>query len=366
MNMPLLVNDLVIQEDNCNLSCKYCLTGQSMFKQGHLDKMIFQSPRKADCRDGSPLRARIDAVTRATADPMGLPILKITGGELFLVKGMIELIEELSTKCATLVVQTNGVLLLEDELQLLRSLGNICLQISLDGTRFEANAYRSNTRELHEKIYRRLDRIFNFDIPTEVYCVLNSQSMPALEQTLSDLRPYGEHLTVFPFPVRGPDFEQFQARREDTSVLRSIWNHYEDFEPVVPPRAYWRRLVRFYDEGERSFGCHLPRFAFTTFDDGYVTSCPNIWFNKIGNLLTDPPATVVASIGNTPFHQILLASKPRIEACRRCFTPWDILSMFLDREISLDELCATPMYRASATRSRLESISTAYWSSQNA
>ena len=58
---PLLANDLVVQEDNCNLSCKYCLTGQSMYKQGHLDKMIFSrraNPIAARARRCAPVLSR--------------------------------------------------------------------------------------------------------------------------------------------------------------------------------------------------------------------------------------------------------------------------------------------------------------------
>jgi MoaA/NifB/PqqE/SkfB family radical SAM enzyme len=346
------------------LSCRYCLTGQSTYKQGHLDKLIFQPPRKSDSAPGTPLRARIDRIIKTSTEKMGLPILKITGGEIFLVKGMIELVEELSSQFATLVVQTNGVLVNEGYLERLAALGNICLQISLDGTSYEANAYRSNTRDLHEKIYSRLDKIFKFGIPTEIYCVLNDQSLPELESTLNDLKQYGEHLSVFPFPVRGPDSGEFQVKPEQIPVLRSIWNAYDSFQPIMPPRAYWKRLMRFYEEGGRNFGCHLPRFAFTTFDDGYVTSCPNIWFNKIGNMVTQNTEAVVEDIGNTPFHQILLAPKPRIDACKGCFTPWDTLSMFMDEEITLDELCSTPMYRAPAVRERLQEIFAEYWESK--
>ncbi|HLJ89992.1 MAG TPA: radical SAM protein [Candidatus Angelobacter sp.] len=357
----LLANDLVIQEDNCNLSCKYCLTGQSMFKQGHLDKMIFQPPRKSTCEPGGALRARVDHIVKTSTERMGLPILKITGGEIFLVKGMMELIEDLSPQFATLVVQTNGVLVTQSHIERLASLGNICVQISLDGTSYEANAYRSNTRDLHSKIYKRLDGIFKSGIPTEIYCVLNNQSLPELENTLNDLKQYGEHLSVFPFPVRGPDSEQFQVTPEQIPALRAIWERYDSFQPVMPPRAYWNRLMRFYEEGGRRFSCHLPRFAFTTFDDGFVTSCPNIWFNKLGNLVTQEDDSVVESIGNTPFHQILLAPKPRLDACKGCFTPWDTLSMFMDGEITIDELCSTPMYRAHAVRRRLMEIYNEYW-----
>jgi MoaA/NifB/PqqE/SkfB family radical SAM enzyme len=363
---PLLANDLVVQEDNCNLSCKYCLTGQSMYKQGHLDKMIFQPPRKSDCGEGTPLRTRIEQVVNSAQDQLGLPILKITGGEIFLVKGMLELIQEFSGRFATLVVQTNGVLVTQEHLELLASLGNICLQISLDGTSYKANAYRSNSADLHQKIYSRLDRIFRFGIPTEIYCVLNDQSMPELENTLNDLKQYGEHLSVFPFPVRGPDRTQFQATADQIPVLQRIWDNYDNFQPIMPPKAYWRRLMSFYAEGGRTFRCHLPRFAFTTFDDGFVTSCPNIWFNKIGNLVTEPTEDVTERIGNTPFHQLLLGPKPRLDACHACFTPWDTLSMFMDGEITLDELCSTPMYSAPATRVRLQEIAQQYWGAKNA
>lgn len=362
----LLANDLVVQEDNCNLSCKYCLTGQSNYKEGHLDKLIFQPPRKSDCGSGSSLRARIDSIIKTSTQQMGLPILKITGGEIFLVKGMMEMIEEISPRFATLVVQTNGVLVTQEYLERLSALGNICLQISLDGTSYEANAYRSNTRDLHEKIYSRLDRIFKFGIPTEIYCVLNDKSMPELENTLNELKQYGEHLSVFPFPVRGPDATEFQIKPEQSAVLRSVWERYESFQPIMPPKAYWRRLMRFYEEGGRNFSCHLPRFAFTTFDDGFVTSCPNIWFNKIGNIVTEEVTPVVNKIGNTPFHQLLLAPKPRLDACRGCFTPWDTLSMFMDGEISLDEICSTPMYGAPAVRVRLQEIAAEYLEKKSA
>lgn len=359
----LLANDLVIEEDNCNLSCKYCLTGQSTFKKGHLDQMIFQPPHRSDSAIGTTMRTRIDRIIKTSSDLMNLPVLKITGGEIFLVKGMMEIIEELSPHFATLVVQSNGVLVSAEYLERMRRLKNICLQVSLDGTSYEGNSYRSGTESLHEKIFERLDKVFRSGLATEIYCVLNDHSIPELAHTLDDLKQYGSHLSIFPFPVRGPGAEEFRGRPEQISVLRDIWEHYDRYTPIMPPRAYWARLMRFYDEGGRKFRCHLPRFAFTTFDDGQVTSCPNIWFNKIGNLLSEETDSVVSRIGNTAFHEMLLAPKPRLDACKGCFTPWDTLSMYMEKEISLDELCATPMYSAPATRLRLEEIANEYWRS---
>jgi MoaA/NifB/PqqE/SkfB family radical SAM enzyme len=356
----LLANDLVIQESNCNLSCKYCLTGQSTYKGGHLDKLIFQPPLRSDCTQGTPLRSALDHIVVNTVSRFGLPIVKVTGGEIFLVKGIVDFIERLADSVATVVVQTNGVLVGAEQLERLAALDNICFQVSLDSTGYAGNSYRSSTPALHDKIYSRLDRIFSRGIPTEIYCVLNDRSLPELETTLANLSSYGPHLTVFPFPVRGPDRSTFQPRPEQIGILRHILDRYDDFHAVLPPRAYWLRLLRYFDEGVRTFRCHVPRFAFTTFDDGQVTSCPNIWFDKIGNLLTDTPEDVTQRIGNTPFHQLLLEPKPRLDACRSCFTPWDMLSMYLDAEITLDELCAGPMYRAPETRARLQQIAAEY------
>ncbi|MBR0865890.1 radical SAM protein [Bradyrhizobium diazoefficiens] len=357
----LLANDLVIQESNCNLSCKYCLTGQSKFKADHLDQLIFQPPSRSDCGQGTALGAALERIVVSTVSRLDLPIAKVTGGEIFLIKGIIDFIERLAGMVSTVVVQTNGVLIKPDQLERLAALENMCLQVSLDSTEYSGNSYRSGTPALHDKIFNRLHRIFSAGIPIEIYCVLNDRSLPQLETTLAVLRSYGPHLTIFPFPIRGPDRDDFYPRPEQIHILHRILDRYDEFLPVMPPRAYWRRLISYFEEGGRTFRCHLPRFAFTTFEDGQVTSCPNIWFNKIGNLLSEPPEDVTQRIGNTPFHQILLAPKPRLDACRSCFTPWDMLSMFLDGEITLDELCEGPMYRSSATRVRLQQIAADYY-----
>jgi hypothetical protein len=142
--------------------------------------------------------------------------------------------------------------------------------------------------------------------------------------------------------------------------LDRVLEKLERYGSLLPPRPYLMRLKRFLQEGERSFRCHLPRFAFTTFDDGVITPCPNIWFSSLGNVLKDDPAKVVAQIGEAAFYQILLAERPRIEACKGCFTPWDMLSLFVDGEVTIDELCRTPMYSAPESRVRIAAIAQRY------
>jgi MoaA/NifB/PqqE/SkfB family radical SAM enzyme len=360
----LLANDLVIQEDNCNLSCQYCLTGQSNFKKEHSEQLIFQPPRPSAYSPESALGRRLDQIITTTGENLDLPIIKVTGGEIFLVRGIMNFLRHISTHFATVVIQTNGVLLDQAKTAEIKSWGNACLQISLDAKSFEGNSYRSSSPDLHDKILRKIFDILDVGIPTEIYCVLNDRSLSCLEDTLNAFLPYADHVVVHPFPVRGPDHNGFFPKPEQIAVLHQILEHFDDYASILPPRAYFARLLRFFVEGERTFRCHLPRFAFTTFDDGTLTSCPNIWFNKVGNVLAEEPRSVTDRIFETPFHQLLLAPKPRIEACKGCFTPWDMLSLYVDNEITLDELCRTPMYSAQASRVRIEQITSTYREAQ--
>lgn len=362
MEQHFLVNDIVIEEENCNLGCEYCLTGQSQFKQDHLDQLIFEPPHCSTYAPETELGKRIDALIAASAANL-VPVVKVSGGEIFLIRGLMDLLRKLAQNFATLVIQTNGLLLNDEKLREIQSWGNACLQISIDSTRYEANSYRIPSPTLHEKAVRKILNILNYGIPAEIYIVLNDRSLPELENTLIDLLPYENRLIVFPFPVRGPDRTRFFPKREQYHVLDDIAGRYDRYKRILPPRPYLDRLRRFFYEEGRKFRCHLPRFAFSTFDDGWLTSCPNIWFNKIGNVFQEPAREVTDRLGKTNFYQILLAGKPRIDACKACCTPWDMLSMFLDREITLDELCAVPMYSAKASRARILEIANSYWTS---
>jgi MoaA/NifB/PqqE/SkfB family radical SAM enzyme len=356
MTGALLANDLVLMEDNCNLSCQYCLTGQSNFKKHHSQKLIFEPPRKASYAPDTEFGQKVDRVLSAVENSLRLPILKLTGGEIFWIRGIMELLEKVASRYATVVIQTNGVLLKPEILAEIKSWGNACLQISLDAVSYEGNFYRSRSQRQNDQVLASIFRVLDEGIPTEIYTVLTDRSLPCLEDTLERLMPWKNHLAVFPFPVRGPDKAGFYPRPDQTSHLDRVLERYEHFRELLPPRPYLVRLKRFIEDGVRTFRCHLPRFAFTSFDDGVITACPNIWFNSLGNVLKEEASEVMERLGETPFYQLLLAEKPRLDACKGCFTPWDMLSMYVDGEITLDELCKGPMYAAPESRARIEEI----------
>ncbi|MFC5719505.1 radical SAM protein [Streptomyces gamaensis] len=340
----MIGNDLVINEDSCNLSCTYCLTGQSNLKESHSLQLIFEPPKRDSYAPDSPLGRRVDTVADRLREHFDLPLLKVTGGEIFLVRGIMDFLEEQARKYEVLVIQTNGVLVREDHLERFRSWGNTVLQVSLDSHLHHGNSHRVQSADLHRKVVAAVSRILGSGLPVEIYAVLNDRSVTEISAFAEWLGGFANPPVCFPFPVRGPDAERFRVRPEQLHHVEELAGRYEEFAAVLPPRAYFDRLTRFYREGRRTFRCHLPRLVVSTFSDGMVTPCPNIWFSDMGNALEDDWQRTLRRLGTTGMYQALLAPRPRLSACHGCFTPWDTLSMYFEDEITLDELCAAPTY----------------------
>ncbi|MFK3979417.1 radical SAM protein [Micromonospora sp. NPDC050397] len=350
----LVGNDLVVNEDSCNLSCTYCLTGQSNLKESHNEQLIFGPPVKDRFTPGSLLGTRLPLIDKRIDQTFGVPLLKVTGGEIFLVAGIMDFLREQAAHHEVLVVQTNGVLVREEHLAEFAAWGNVVLQVSLDSHLHTGNSYRVATESLHRKTMRHIEAILDSGLPVEIYSVLNDRSVVEMEQFAEWLTAREHRPVYFPFPVRGPDAEQFKVRADQVAHIERFVQRYDDFAAILPPMAYFQRLMSFYNNGKRIFRCHLPRLVISTFSDGMITPCPNIWFSNMGSMIEDGYAKSLEDVGTSGMYQALLAPRPRLKACHGCFTPWDTLSMYFEDEITLDELCAAPTYSPPVIRALLE------------
>ncbi|MDH5731963.1 MAG: hypothetical protein OEZ58_23515, partial [Gammaproteobacteria bacterium] len=136
-------------------------------------------------------------------------------------------------------------------------------------------------------------------------------------------------------------------------LIKNLPSLLPKYSHVLPPEKYLERLISFYYKGHRSWRCHLPRLVISTFDDGVATPCPNIWFHESGNVMKDDWKQTLNQVNNTGFYELLLGERPRLDACKGCFTPWDTLSLYFEDEISIDELCRAPSYGMPVVRQLL-------------
>lgn len=364
MLSPYIINDFVIKEDSCNMGCSYCLTGQSLFKNGHDQKAIFCVPQKYSYQPGTKLYANLKKILEAVL-LQDVPLVKISGGEIMLIQNIMKFIEEISLVYEKVIILTNGTLLDKEKIYRLKELKNVIFQISLDSTVFLGNSYRIRSEDVHQKVINKIHLILESKIPTEIYLTINNRSIETLEQTLHDLVIYAGHLTVYPFPLRGPAMDRFYFRDDQICFIENIIFRRKKYQSLLPLEPYLASLLDFCRFKERKQSCHLPRVSFSTFDDGVVTSCPNIWFDNVGNLLKTEGEKVFEKMKISRFRKLLLSKRPRLLACKKCFTPWELISFYFEDLISIEELCRIPIYQGVRTKKKLIRVKKLYQQNEN-
>ena len=350
--MPF-INDLVVKEDVCNMRCKYCLTGTSEFKDNESVKVQKNS---LVYTDGSELKKKIDAVTERIFDAFGISILKISGGEILLIKEIMDYIRKHAPKYKKVQLLTNGVLLTPDLLSQLKEIENICLQISIDHHTVEGNEYRTSTHKKLQRILNNLDHAAQSGIPVEINCVLHDKNTHILNGFVDYLMKYKGHVTLFPFPVRGKNKYNFYPTANQLFGIEEVIKRYPEYQEILPPKAYLEYLLRFLQSGKRETPCIFPKIAIGSFDDGNITPCANYWFASLGNILNEVPQVVLKKVNTEKIYDILTHDRYRPAECTQCFTPWEILNLYAIGELSIFDLKRLPLYSFDGLEDSLSEI----------
>ena len=358
-----LVNDLVAMEDVCNTNCSYCITGSSNFKDKHNlgsyeEKLEFNLDKLLDdensYREGKQLKARLDQVTEilnARTKPL---ILKISGGEIFLIKGIEEFIKRQAPLYKRIQVLTNGTLLNNKLLKTFSQIPNLTLQISIDGHTLELNQLRVKAAGLQKKICKTLELCHEYQIKLEINCVLTDNNIEGLYDFVNYLKGY-DNVLLLPYPVRGKFREKFFPKQNQLGTIKKVLDDYEQFKNILPPKVYLEELLNFLQTGERNTGCQIPNMIYQSFDDGIISPCPNIWYKSLGNILEDEDKTI-SKIKEDPFYHLLNRENMVLEQCKNCFTPWDILNLFLKGKITTSELSQIYLYNDQEIINYLENL----------
>lgn len=351
MKKKYLVNDLVVMEDVCNANCQYCLTSGSEFKEKHHLNMADDKPEfhldklkleENIYRDGSRLKDNLKQLLDHLDRAISPYILKISGGEIFLVKGIMDFIREAATKYKRIQILTNGTLLTDEIIRELSKINNLSMQISLDGHAPELNRYRSSSTKVLQRIKENIRKCCVAGLNTEINCVLTDTNIEGIYSFAEYLSRY-ENVLFLPYPVRGPYIDKFIPAKTQLGELKRLIEDYTRFQCILPPRMYFEELYRYLQTGIIGSPCLVPQMILQSFDDGIISPCPNVWFISLGNMLKEEAQTI-GKIERGQLPKIVMKRRSRVKECTNCFTPWEIINLYLRNKISDGELSAIFLY----------------------
>ena len=339
MKKKLLLCDLVIGENICNQKCEYCLTKYDNYNEK--DKFIQE---KYCYEAGTNLHFRLNQLIDNLLNQFDVAALKIIGGEIFMVQNIISLLEERSHQFVNVQLMTNGILLNEERIERLKNIKNFHLQISVDSSNFEGNSYRNKNKLNHDKLLKNIDSAVKAEIPLEINCVLTDKSLEHLEEYLKYLSQYeGHQLKIYPFPVRGNETETFFPKEEQCDIIHRILVQYDSYGSIMPPIQYFENLLEFLQNRSRQKECSIPFHSFQAFEDGEVTPCPYWWTANIGNLI-EKQEEIVNVVNCSPIYRMIFGAKPRLAPCKKCYTRSEVLNLYFEGVIGLEEIGTIPFY----------------------
>jgi MoaA/NifB/PqqE/SkfB family radical SAM enzyme len=349
--LPLLFNDLVVREDTCNFRCTYCLSFESTLKHGedeNYKQYVTVKREPLVYAPGYALKDRLDNTIARFEEVADAIILRISGGEILVIRNIIDFITQKSPQYESIQVLTNGYNLDEKMVEALAALGNIHVHMSLDGHTLDLNGYRTDKEWVQERLNTNLNRTVKAGIPTEVGSVLTDRNIGRYRSFLDYLLRYEGNIMVFPFPVRGNVKQKmWPARAEIDAFVDTVIGDYDRYAGILAPRPFLEELCFLLTEGHRRMRCHVPAVMIQSFDDGVLTPCPNCWATQLGNLAEEEPQEVIDRVGKDRIYKVFLWPTPRFPFCRQCFTSFDMVNLYINGNIDDREIAQNPLLRGS-------------------
>lgn len=351
--MQFLYHDLIVRGAICNLRCSYCISTRDA-KNYESRVLPIAKPKPGRDRNQIDIEQTLRVVDMV-ADHTPAPLLKVSGGEMFLFRNVLSLIEKLSERYTYVQLLTNGTTLRESDVRCIAKLGNVGLNLSLDGHTLSMNHHRWRSPGVMDAALYSLRCILDMLGEVEITSVISEVNASRYADFLDFLSQLDGRPVAIPIPVRVVDDGSFfpvEERLRFAAMLRRI---YQPFRNVLGPAAYYLRLARFLDEeqGIRQHRCNVANLAIQAFDSGTLTPCPVGWTVSLGNLIDDSADAVLEQIGKHKMYDMLTRRRPRVPVCRSCFAPSDIINLFLAGEIGIDEMARIPMYRPRPIQTRL-------------
>ena len=314
--------DLVLDEDNCNLRCDYCMIRMKpTVTRHHLD-----------------IGQTVGLVNQAL-EHSPVPILRISGGEVFLYPNLLEFLQEIRSIMPAVEIITNGTLLDGDMVDSLSRIGNIHIKYSLDGHCHEMNRYRFRNERAFAKVLDHFRFCVAADLGLGIFSVVSDINSNRLVEFVRFVNDLGRPIPIYFLPVRHVYGKSIEA---SAAPFVELTDQYENYQRVLFSRSYLNSLAEFVATQARSLPCFAQKNIVALNQEGDVHMCPCGFPGSRGNVydgeLTPP-------MDSTKFG-----------FCRGCYTDYDVLSLVARGDMTIEQLGKDPVFRVPRVRASLDEV----------
>ncbi len=338
------------------MNCGYCMTPETPFQKAN-NGFTWNKKKvhSMNYSEGFQIKKNIDKVLDNYFGLFDAPILKISGGEILLLKNLIQLIKRESPRYETVQILTNGTLISESFLDQLGEISNVTFQLSLDGHLLDMNGYRARAEKMQTKILQNLELMVKKGFEVEINCVVhrrNSMNLNLFAEYLID--KYSDKVILMPFPVRHNSKQFYGADPSQLKGIELLIENYHDYKAIIPPKKYLGDMYEFIsNKSLNTIRCFTPYFVLQSFETGISTPCPLSWGENIGNIVTDKDG-IEDNYGNSASYDLRTLDPPRLINCKNCFTDIYVYSLYFNHLISLEEIIhCRPLLKRPKAKARI-------------
>jgi len=163
-----------------------------------------------------------------------------------------------------------------------------------------------------------------------------------------------------PIALRGEHGGEFKIAQKDLDILLDIATEQQLSGRLNIIPYYFKALYEHLVTGKKQIGCWVPNLASEMFDTGDVGPCPLFWIENIGNIEKEHPETVFSKIMNHRIYKLLVRKPVRLEFCQQCFYSYDLMNLFFESLIPLDELKKVPIFNDPTILNKLQDFKNRY------
>ena len=337
MKKKIIINDFIINESVCNLSCKYCLSND----------MSNKKKEKINAVSGV-LSKEMNVVDRATnvldvyETYIDADVLQLSGGEIFLNDGILNLVMKKSNRYKYIYILTNGCVIDDYTIDTLSSVGNVVIGLSLDGHTLDMNQYRFKEKKILDVIMSNISKMHKKQIPIIVNSVIHDMNVNGYHDFLKFLADGFPNVGVFPIAMRGESAERFKPSTDDLRILMDIANDCGLYGRLRMIPTYFEELYKVLTGMTYTNRCAIPYLATELLDSGILFPCPLFWIGELGNVLSDAPTAVFDKVGKHKVYSVLTRRSGSIPFCRNCFSSYSLFNLYATGVIKEDDLRVVP------------------------